>query len=993
MLHEFTKSKIASFVCIALSASVASNAFAFAEETEKKNKLTEIEVIEVTGVRSSLTAEIAAKKSSDAISDSIIAEDIGKSSDENIAEAISRIAGVSLDEGGGTVTVRGIEAALNDIKLNGISMTSSTDDQAVDLSLFSADMLSRIDVVKSPSANQEEGSLGAAINLQTRSPLSSKKSKHIVSVEARYNELNEETTPRFSYSFIKNATDNLGFAGSLYHDKQIKRKEEYATNNWDLKNYYTYGSLAEGEKAVPGTIGTKIFDFDTGEEINATSSNPVTALTAGSGGVKNKINIDEKTKKGGTFTVQYQPGENTDIRLDTTFTRQENDRKQSQMQMKNFAKKTGDDHEIYIRQGQGDVNTIYGYKQIGVTGISQPKETESNIDSLLVGLNVEQLIGDYWSINGRLGYSGTKQDDNGYQANWNENGPKNVAGDYCSVNYVNGPESDFLPEMGMCSRFDATNPEALRLTQFRQSVREVDDSKTSAYIDAERIFDDIFITSVQFGAKYTDRTKFVRSEDMKLKNDYFEERLFSAEDITDDIITGGQFLDGIAPAGAPQSWVFPNLQETIAKIAPDGLDEAGFPSDPARSSELKESTYGAYAQANYEFFDGEVRGNFGIRYAKTEIEANSESSMAFAEGIDYVMSFMALEENGGDASQTLYKFNNVESTDYDNWLPSATITWGISEDLLFRAAAARVMARPKIRDTRPSYKVRADVEGNTPVGDGGNVDLEPYLADQYDMALEWYFEEGALLSANIFYKDYASFNYQTRTGREFAGEDFPLYGHEGAPDCLIDQSLITEENPLPCALVDYKAKRNGGSADIKGIEFSYQQHYDFLPGLLRHLGSSINYTYADSDAIPVPEDLSSPYNNLPFPNTSKHSANARIYWQNDWSSYRFAYAYRSASLDQVVHSGAGTTVRDAKGTLDFSANWDLTKKLKLTFAATNLTNSYDKTMFLLTDTTGFEGADGVFKEMNSDLDDLSETRVSKITSYGRSYRLSMRYSF
>ena len=985
MLQEFKKSRIASYICMALSASVATNAFAFAEEAEKKNQLKEIEVIEVTGVRGSLTAEIAAKRSSDAISDSIIAEDIGKSSDENIAEAISRIAGVSLDAGGGTVTVRGIEAALNDIKLNGVSMTSSTDDQAVDLSLFSADMLSRIDVVKSPSANQEEGSLGAAINLQTRSPLSSKKSKHIVSAEARYNELNEETTPRFSYSFIKNASDTLGFAGSFFHDKQIKRTEELSTNNWDLIHYFDADK--GGEKIDNKSIGTKIFDFDTGEELSS-----ITALTAGRGGIKNKIVIDEKVKKGGTFTVQYQPGENTDIRLDTTYSSQSLDRQESQMQMKNFAKKTGSDHEIYVRQGQGDVNTIYGYKQIGVTGITQPKEKESSTDTLLVGLNIEQLIGDYWTINGRLGYSDTQQDENSYQANWNENGAKNVADDFCSVTYANGPEGDFLPEMGMCSRFDANDPETLRLTQFRQGIREVDDSKTSAYIDVERLFDDSFITSVEFGAKYTDRTKLVRDEAMKLKNSFFEERLFSATGITDDNITGGEFLDGIAPAGTPQSWLYPNMQETIARIAPDGLDQAGFPVDPAQTSELSETTYGAYAQANFEFLDGDIRGNFGIRYAKTETEANSESSMKFEENIDYVMSFMALEENGGDATQTLYKFNNIESNDYDNWLPSATVTWSISEDLLFRAAAARVMARPKIRDTRPSYKVRADVEGDSPVGSGGNPALDPYLADQYDMALEWYFDEGALLSANVFYKDYVSFNYQTKTGRAFAGEDFPLFGHEGALDCLVDQSLITEENPLPCALVDYKAKRNGGSADIKGLELSYQQHYDFLPGLLQYLGSSINYTYADSDAIAEPENLASPYNNLPFPNTSKHSANVRVYWQNDWSSYRFAYSYRSASVDEPVN-GVGTTVRDAKGTLDFSANWDLTKQLKVTFAATNLTNSYDKTLFLVTDTRGYEGVDGVFKEMNSNLGDLSDSRVKKISSYGRAYRLSMRYSF
>ena len=159
---------------MALSASVASNAFA--EETEEKNKLDDIEIIEVTGVRSSLTSALNAKKHSDSISDSIIAEEIGKSSDENIAQALSRISGVSLDRDGGdnqTITVRGVKASLNDIKLNGVSMTSNTDSQAVDLSLFSADILSRIDVIKSPAANQEEGSLGASM-IKLISPLGPK---------------------------------------------------------------------------------------------------------------------------------------------------------------------------------------------------------------------------------------------------------------------------------------------------------------------------------------------------------------------------------------------------------------------------------------------------------------------------------------------------------------------------------------------------------------------------------------------------------------------------------------------------------------------------------------------------------------------------------------------------------------------------------------------------------------------------------------------------
>lgn len=986
MSNQFKKTKIASYICLALASSAA-----LAEEESKNND--DIEVIEVTGIRSSLAGEIAAKKSSDAISDSIIAEEIGKSSDENIAEAISRIAGISLDANGESITVRGIQASLNDIKLNGISMTSSSDNQAVDLSLFSADMLSRIDVVKSPSANQEEGSLGASINLQTRSPLSAKKSTHIVSAEARYNDLSEEATPRFSYSFIENFSDNLGFSGSFFHDKVIERKEEFSSQSAQVKTYYSEPSTNNAKKK--GKVEAQLFDFVTGDPIIATVDDPLYAMS--NEAALNRISIDEKVKKGGTFTLQYQPTENTDIRLDTTFSRQEIEHKQSQIKMNNFDKGNSR-KEVYVLQSDGEQsNTVFRSKTDTVGGLIQPAEYDSTVDNLIVGLNIEQFIGDYWTINGRVGYSSTQQEyDNSTKVNWTkvDNTQLGDSDTWCNVDYVNAPQDDFIPEMNFCSTFDGNDADTLKLTQFRTNVRDVDDVKTSAYFDVERSFDDSFISSIEFGVKYTKRDKSVQAEEINLKKEHFENTdIILASDIDDNNITEDRFLDGIAPAGSPQSWVYPDIEQTTALLFPSGLDRSNFESDLSKTSKLSEETYGAYAQVNYELFDDAVRGNFGIRYAKTEMSGDSYSSIEFKSGIPYVESFLALPENGGDPNQTKYSFPNVEENDYDNWLPSATLIWSITDDLLFRTAAARVLARPKIDDSRPSYAVRAASDENTPTGKGGNSQLDPFLADQYDMALEWYFADSALLSATVFYKDFVSFTYKTKTDRTFENEDYPLFGHPGAPNCLVDQSLTTAEDPLnPCAKVDYQTVVNGGSADIKGLELSYQQNYDFLPGMLKYLGTSINYTYADSNAIVDPENLSSPYNNLPFINTSKHSANIRAYWENDWSSYRLAYSYRGRSLQTVV-SKTSSLVAEAKGTLDFSANWTINKNLKVTAAVTNLTNSYDKVINALTDASGYAADSGIYREMSNDLDSISDQRVNKISSKGRGYRLFLRYSF
>jgi len=169
---------------------------------------------------------------------------------------------------------------------------------------------------------------------------------------------------------------------------------------------------------------------------------------------------------------------------------------------------------------------------------------------------------------------------------------------------------------------------------------------------------------------------------------------------------------------------------------------------------------------------------------------------------------------------------------------------------------------------------------------------------------------------------------------------------------------------------------------------AYQQHYDFLPGLLKHLGTSINYTYADSEAIVDPENESNPYNGLPFKNTSKHSANATVYWENQDMSFRLAYAYRTKALVSVT-AGNSSKIRDDRGTLDFSANYDITKNLKLSFAATNLTNSYDRTFNVLT----APDVSGLTKEFYGNLSSVNDSRVDEIYNYGRSYRLSMRYNF
>ena len=135
--HKIAKTKLSSAISIALFPLLLSSS---------------IEVIEVSGFRTSATKQLNNKRFSKNISDSIFAEDIGKMPDTNIAEAMSRITGVGIDrvDGEGTeITIRGVEGSLNNVQMNGVTMTNSGDDNSIDFSNMSADMLRSIDVVKS----------------------------------------------------------------------------------------------------------------------------------------------------------------------------------------------------------------------------------------------------------------------------------------------------------------------------------------------------------------------------------------------------------------------------------------------------------------------------------------------------------------------------------------------------------------------------------------------------------------------------------------------------------------------------------------------------------------------------------------------------------------------------------------------------------------------------------------------------------------------------
>lgn len=952
-----------------------------------------LEEIVVQGVRQSIQAARDAKYLSESISDSYFAEDIGKSSDENITDALQRVPGITVTRGGengdsGTITVRGIEPALNDIKLNGVSLTSNTDSQAVDLSLFSADVLSRIDVIKSPSAKQEEGSLGGAVNLYTVSPLSREEDVLVFGLESRYNDLTEDYTPRGTFNVSKRLSDTVGFAASVFYDDNEVRRDVYETfvgSFADVRN----GAIdaATGAPVDLSASGLPAFVRDP----NGDGVDDVLALADG---FQNYRIFEQDEKKiGGTATLQFQPDDVTDVRFDVTYSEQsedfnlwENRGIQASFIPSDLADQPNGSSTVDLTTGR-----VTAYSSPVLPTLSQVRVQDGETKNLVLSGKVSRQFG-AWDTSALLGYSSTDQDLFFETFNTRpEAGVRDAVGAAACGFEMRRGDGVTLPAFIPCARWDIEQAAGQFIESGSEFEREVDDEKLSFYVDFSREVEWGIINSIDFGAKYTDRTK----ERFSAEGFYSNAALgLPTPDISslDVRTTPGGFLGGIAPAGVSSSWAYATIESMRNAVFPGGVPSDLVPRNPAEDWEVNEETYGAYFQANFALADGRVTGNVGARYANTDINTIGNS------GFQFNVAF--IDPGTGLPYPASIAFPGfADSKDYNEILPSLNVNIELKEDWLLRLSAARVLARPTIDSLAPGFLVTDRDAGRPPTGSGGNTQLDPFLSDQFDASLEWYFNDSGLLSVALFSKDIGSFAFASSDLRSFEN---PVTGEP----CLVNRAAapLADRNTASvaqfgCAEVIFSTQINGAGADIFGAEIGYTQVYDFLPGPFQYLGLNLNYTYADSDATVDPNNPSNPTNGLPFLNTSENSLNSTVFWENETVSLRLAYSYRDEAL-VTVRDVNSTVIRDARGILDFSANWQATDNILVSFAAVNLTDSFDR----LFEVTSFpptitgplgevEPAPFIRSEIGSNLGSLNDDRTYRLNHQGRSLRFGVRYSF
>lgn len=313
----------------AVAASAASGAAAQARPAPAEVKSDDIIV---TGFRKSLADALDQKRLSNQIIDAITAEDIANFPDANLAESIQRLPGISIDRDNGegrTITVRGLGGDFQQVRLNGadalsISGGNQSDSGAnrsrgFDFNTFASELFGGVTVTKSTAASNDEGSLGAIIDLNTGRPLASKKNRYALGLEGEYRENGKTYNPRITALISQHITDNFGILGTLAYQKQKQQIDAYRRNPGQFE--YTYrNSQLNGITpntygfALPSNQGTGIlYGSDPAAYALVTPTTLIPALPALS---RQDLQYE---RIGATLTAQWRPTDHTEITLDGVY--------------------------------------------------------------------------------------------------------------------------------------------------------------------------------------------------------------------------------------------------------------------------------------------------------------------------------------------------------------------------------------------------------------------------------------------------------------------------------------------------------------------------------------------------------------------------------------------------------------------------------------------------------------------------------------------------
>ncbi|WP_062059250.1 MULTISPECIES: TonB-dependent receptor [unclassified Cellvibrio] len=936
-----------------------------------------VEEVVVTGIRGSLERSMDVKRESSGVVDAISAEDMGKFPDTNLAESLQRITGVSINRQNGEgsrVTVRGFGPDFNLVTLNNRYMPAAATDRNVNSSRafnfneIAAEAVSGVEVYKTAKANVASGGIGATINIKTAKPFDLNETKAVVSFKGVADTVEEgdSITPELSGIFsTKFADDKVGVLINASYQERDNREQISATDGW----------LPSSLNGIPAA----------NLDLSATQGN---ADWSGSTWMPQNYNVDisdhERKRLNAQGVVQFAATDTVTATLDYTMSHFEDDINRNQLGIwfNGGAGVTGkvDENGTLTSFTQTNSNTdFFGY--------TDHIETENES----VGFNLEWQTTDSLNLNLDIHSSeSVAQPDRDANEQFVISGQPGVTA--ITMDYGNGKD---LPGM------------VINDTNYRDGSRTLPDgtpitggiydlaSVSSLFVAANATYQKTEVDQVQlngvwdnasddalkkvgFGLGHVDYTTNTQRRQSQRSTGYYGGFPFEPVGNIDTsywkAVDISGLLDGFSGTeNLPSQLYSYDVKRHIADLESlyDPLRGQNHPAygdlvidnylttltdaDLKQDHIINEKTTSAYVQLDFESeFNGMPLNTVaGVRYEHTEVNASS-----------LVPNYTNMRWNSGNEMSMVRedtKFYSDVDSEYDVFLPNLDVSLEFVEDLVGRFSYGKSLSRPDLNAMRETFTPGETKAFTNLTANKGNSALLPYLAQNLDLSLEWYYADSSYASAGYYRKIVDNFIVTREEIVTIPGVRNPANGPRAAEAIAqvtaaggdpTDQAqvlaqvqandvasggsgIIVGNSDDPLAEFRTTLPKNEESATIDGWEFNIQ-HVFGESGF----GASANYTLVNGD---VEYDVNKLGEAFALTGLSD-SANLSGFYENHGIQVRLAYNWRDeflAGIGQLRVANEPTFVEEY-GQWDLNVSYEINEMFTVFVEGLNITDEVQR---------------------------------------------------
>ena len=839
------------------------------------------------------------------------ADQIGLFPDLNVADALKRVSGIASD--GTTITLRGTPGNFTNINFNGEQLIGTAENglRAMDLDMIPSDVLSSMEVQKTLLPSNDGDAIGGVINLRA-AEARSLNPRFKIDAGPGYNFLRGKLmyNGKFSYEQRFHATDKnphgvFGVAARLSYYNSYNGYDRIDANNWLLKSV----SMADGSSAdmyMPT-------DF------------------------RYRYLTNHSRRGGASLVLDYAPTVNTKI----VFTGNYNTQDVSGERNRNRERFRGSFWQLDPAQyGDNAFATDRASEVVQYTPTDEKKTTWN------AALNAETVLGS-WKLDmgGSYSYSITEYTSMAYgfttpdyRANAKViNGTGKPAMQFAKktkISYVPDITSNYLQMMWLAQTNGAT--------------------EGSAFNDAE----DFALTTVERWDHTQTGRNITAHADASFSHNLGNAAATLSFGVKDKLVLS----DGFCPDGGNDTYSYSHPKNGFAAddlrmnnfvLTPTGSDnflngnmKYTYMLDPAKltafnykdlmSINTNSSNCGVdayYYSARENILAGylmeKIQWDRLMLVAGARVEANTVSYKAntifeYDANVD-----LATNPSGQDPANladedigpqyTAYtKTPNTKTIPYIMVLPNVQLKYDFSRNTLVRLAYTTGYARPDIDNLVPKVGRNSDAGIITQ----GNPDLKPAYSHNVDLIGEHYMSNVGLFSVGAFYKHINDFIYLSQEPLASTSQ----YAYADSP------------------FTRMRMYRNGETAKIYGVEVTLNSALTFLPGFLKNLVFTSNYTYVHSDALVQrmnPEDASvdAVSEHLRLPGQADHTFNTALAYSTKRFSIQAAYNYIGAYIMSLGANSDMDVWLSGRGQLDVNGSVNIVKGLSFYVEAQNVTNA------------------------------------------------------